>query len=79
MKSNLFQIEFPGWLGKNSTANRNKRILKEVQVHMSAFTSGTEKNEIRLDYIPSLLEPLVKPLEENGQEGIDTVMAIMDA
>ncbi len=46
---------------------------------MSAFTSATEKNEIRLDYIPHLLEPLVKPLEDLQHDGIDQVLALMEA
>jgi replication factor C subunit 1 len=78
VRGRLNRVEFPSWLGKNSSTNRSKRILKEVQVHMSAFTSATEKNEIRLDYIPHLLEPLVRPLELQGQEGIEPVMALME-
>ncbi len=78
VRGRLSRVEFPSWLGKNSSANKSKRVLKELQVHMSAHTCGTDKNEIRLDYIPNLLEPLIRPLETKGQDGIDEVMALMD-
>ena len=27
-------ITFPSWLGKNSTRNKNRRLLQEIQLHM---------------------------------------------
>jgi replication factor C subunit 1 len=78
VRGRLSRVDFPSWLGKNSSTNKSKRVLKELQVHMSAHTSGTDKNEIRLDYIPNLLDPLLLPLEQRGQEGIEEVMALME-
>ena len=73
------KVDFPSYLGKNSNAGKQKRLLKEVQVHMSPKTSGTDKREIRLDYMPHLLHPLLSPLQTKGQEGIPQVLDTMEA
>lgn len=72
------KVDFPEWLGKNSTASKEKRLLKEIQIHMSAKTAGAGKAEILLDYIPSLAVPLLRPLQERGKDGIDEVLQVME-
>jgi replication factor C subunit 1 len=72
------RVDFPAFLGKLSNGNKQKRLLKDISIHMSSETSGTDKNEIRLDYIPALLDPLSRPLIEEGQEGIPKVISLMD-
>ncbi|KAI8811854.1 replication factor RFC1 C terminal domain-containing protein [Cladochytrium replicatum] len=69
-------ISFPGWLGRNSTAGKNNRILKEIQMHTSLKVTG-DKNALRQDYLPVFAKRLTKPLVE-GAEGIDTVIELMD-
>jgi replication factor C subunit 1 len=71
------KVDFPEWLGKNSTASKEKRLLKEIQIHMNAKTAGAGKADILLDYIPSLAVPLLRPLQEKGKEGIDEVLQVM--
>ena len=72
-------VAFPSWLGKHSNATKQNRLLKEIQVHMGPKTSGTARNEIRLDYVPALLDPMLRPLQERGAEGIDEVLERMQA
>jgi replication factor C subunit 1 len=36
MRGSMSQmIQFPQWLGKNSTTNKNDRILQELRTHMA--------------------------------------------
>ena len=79
VRSRVGSVNFPQWLGKQSNANKQKRLLKEIQVHMSPKTSGTAKTEVRLDYIPALMGPMLTPLQQRGQEGIDEVLERMNA
>ncbi|GBG80878.1 hypothetical protein CBR_g31434 [Chara braunii] len=60
-----YMNRFPAWLGKNSTSGKNKRLLDDVHVHMMA--SGAckpTKEAVRLDYMFTLVDRLVKPLRE---------------
>lgn len=83
-------VDHFSWLGKNSSANKRLRFLREIQAHMSPFISG-DKMEVRTQYLPFLKELLIKPLIQQGmvfsgdsvvltvpQDGIDTVLELMD-
>ncbi|KAJ3037351.1 hypothetical protein HDV00_001776 [Rhizophlyctis rosea] len=71
------QTFFPAWLGRNSTQGKMTRLLKEIQSHMRLHISG-DKSEVRLNYIPSLIPLLSQPLVEDGADGIEDVIKIMD-
>lgn len=70
-------IMFPQWLGKNSSANKYGRLLKDMHVHMKPRISGN-KNELRQSYLTTLVKNLSKPLLDMGQDGIADVIKIMD-
>ncbi len=44
----MWLVNFPSWLGKNSNAGKQKRLLKDVQLHMSAATTASDKSEVRV-------------------------------
>eukprot|EP00002_Diphylleia_rotans_P002283 TRINITY_DN11454_c0_g1_i1.p1 TRINITY_DN11454_c0_g1~~TRINITY_DN11454_c0_g1_i1.p1 ORF type:complete len:1003 (-),score=206.27 TRINITY_DN11454_c0_g1_i1:78-3086(-) len=69
--------EFPKFLGKLSNLNKNLRLLKEAQIHMTAKVS-CDKNALRLDYFDLLRNQLVTPLASGGVAAIDQVMETMD-
>lgn len=56
---------FPGWLGKNSTATRISRSAVELQARMRLVTSGS-RFAIRETYVPYLFKSLSDPLIKNG-------------
>lgn len=54
---------FPGWLGKNSTHNKNRRLLEEVHAHVLASRlCSPSRQALRLDYLPTLGRRLTDPL-----------------
>ncbi|XP_052902347.1 replication factor C subunit 1 [Anopheles moucheti] len=63
------QINFPGWLGKNSKSTKRKRLAQEIHDHTRVATSGS-RLAIRLDYAPHLLRSIVQPLQMRGSEGV---------
>lgn len=73
------QVAFPEWLGKNSTANKEKRLLKDLQVHMAAATTASDKRDVRLDYVPHMAHHLLAPLQQHGKEGVPELLALMEA
>ncbi|TPX38378.1 hypothetical protein SmJEL517_g00196 [Synchytrium microbalum] len=68
---------FPSWLGKNSSQTKNARLLKELQIHMRPRVSA-DKKEIRQSYFGALVPRLTKPLLDNGSNGVDEVIDVMD-
>lgn len=67
---------FAGWLGQNSKQIKGVRILRELHDHASVFTSG-DKNEFRLNYLPTIAARLTKPLEGEDPD-ISGVIKFMD-
>ncbi|GAQ91039.1 Putative replication factor C subunit [Klebsormidium nitens] len=70
---------FGGWLGKNSTQGKNRRLLEELRVHVlyskcAEPTSGT----LRLDYLSPLSRRLTEPLRDDGKEGVEEVVELME-
>jgi replication factor C subunit 1 len=72
------RMGFPGWLGRNSTANKRQRILREATCRMSGTISGS-KTEVRQSYIPALRPQLVAPLAARGGDGAPEVIEMLDA
>jgi len=70
------QINFPGWLGKNSKANKRTRLAQELHDHTRVCTSAS-KLSVRLDYAPILLANIVRPLASEGQEGVPAALDVL--
>ena len=76
---------FPGWLGKNSTHGKNKRLLMELHSHCVAGGEfKADAASLRGEYVPLLKSLITKPLKSASagrkeKEGIPEVMARMDA
>lgn len=71
------RINFASWLGQNSKAMKYQRLLQELQYH-SRLKTSTDKSGLRLDYIPTLVKKLTKPLLDDGENGIEDVIKLMD-
>ncbi|KAJ1925264.1 DNA replication factor C complex subunit Rfc1 [Tieghemiomyces parasiticus] len=69
--------QFPGWLGKNSTATKANRLLREFQTRMRLRITG-DRTEVRLNYLPALIQALSRPLIEEGAGGIEAVIKVLD-
>uniref|UniRef100_A0A182K0H6 Replication factor C subunit 1 n=1 Tax=Anopheles christyi TaxID=43041 RepID=A0A182K0H6_9DIPT len=70
------QINFPGWLGKNSKSMKRKRLAQEIHDHTRVATSGS-RQAIRLDYAPHLLRSIVQPLQKRGAEGVHDSLEVI--
>uniref|UniRef100_A0AAG5CZT0 Replication factor C subunit 1 n=1 Tax=Anopheles atroparvus TaxID=41427 RepID=A0AAG5CZT0_ANOAO len=70
------QINFPGWLGKNSKSVKRKRLAQEIHDHTRTATSGSRLS-IRLDYAPHLLRSIVQPLQRRGAEGVNDSLEVI--
>lgn len=69
-------VNFPGWLGKTSRANKRKRLAQEVQDHTRIATSGSRLS-VRLDYAPFLMQKIVSPLKDKGLEGVSEALEVI--
>ncbi|XP_055690755.1 replication factor C subunit 1 [Lutzomyia longipalpis] len=70
------QIEFPGWLGKNSKRNKRMRLAQEINDHIRITASGSRES-VCMDYAPNLLAAIVNPLKEKGSEGVPDAINVM--
>jgi len=70
------QINFPGWLGKNSRATKRKRLAQEVHDHTRVSTSGSRQS-VRLDYAQFLIKAIIRPLKEKGLEGVQEALDVI--
>ncbi|KAI9034373.1 putative DNA replication factor C subunit Rfc1 [Hyaloraphidium curvatum] len=77
MHGMIGQPAFPSTLGNMSKTNKNKRLLKDLQLHMRLHISG-DKDDVRQSYLPSLLPRITVPLIERGNDGIGEVIDTMD-
>ncbi|XP_073140506.1 replication factor C subunit 1 [Henckelia pumila] len=71
---------FGGWLGKNSTAGKNNRLLEDLHVHLlSSRESNLGRATLRLDYHTLLLKQLTDPLRVLPKdEAVEKVVDFMD-
>ncbi|KAL8584248.1 hypothetical protein ACOMHN_034933 [Nucella lapillus] len=70
-------IQFPAWLGKNSTTSKTDRVLQELRCHM-ALRVSCDKRGLNMDYLPALRSRLTDPLGRQGSEGVGQVIQLMD-
>ncbi|XP_059019340.1 replication factor C subunit 1 [Mustela lutreola] len=69
---------FPSWLGRHSSTGKHDRIVQDLALHMSLRTYSS-KRTINMDYLSHIRDALVQPLTSQGVEGVQDVIALMDA
>ncbi|XP_018357397.1 PREDICTED: replication factor C subunit 1 isoform X2 [Trachymyrmex cornetzi] len=69
-------IRFPSWFGRNSKTTRFNRLLQELTTHTRLATSAN-KDALNMDYLPYIRNAIVKPLIDNGVDGIEEAINIM--
>ncbi|TKC39839.1 hypothetical protein EI555_008140, partial [Monodon monoceros] len=69
---------FPSWLGKHSSMGKHDRIVQDLALHMSLRTYSS-KRTVNVDYLSHIRDALVQPLTSQGIEGVQDVVALMDA
>ncbi|KAI8911656.1 replication factor RFC1 C terminal domain-containing protein [Gorgonomyces haynaldii] len=67
--------QFPSWLGQFSKSQKTKRILRELKTHMRLKISS-DTDQLRLQYLPTLVPLLKKPLMD---EDLEKTLDVMDA
>ncbi|XP_072935597.1 replication factor C subunit 1 [Epargyreus clarus] len=72
------QIQFPGWLGKNSRATKMHRLCQEIHAHTRLSTSGS-KSSIYLDYAPYLRDAILNPLIKERSDGIPKSLEVLES
>lgn len=72
------QIQFPGWLGKNSRATKLRRMCQDIHAHTRLSTSGS-KSSIFLDYSAHLRDAITGPLIKQRSDGIARSMEVLEA
>ncbi|XP_045760697.1 replication factor C subunit 1 [Maniola jurtina] len=72
------QIQFPGWLGKNSRATKMRRLAQEIHAHTRLSTTGS-KSSIFLDYSTHLRDAILDPLIKDKSEGIDQSLRALES
>ncbi len=68
---------FPGWLGQNSKQQRLTRAVVDVQAKMRLVCSGS-KHDLRQHYLPSMWRMLIQPMIDDGADGVEQVIQLMD-
>eukprot|EP00466_Bigelowiella_natans_P015023 jgi/Bigna1/66835/fgenesh1_pg.2_\ len=68
---------FPSWLGKFSSRNKNKRFFDLLKANMSV-DSTSSATDLALYQIPHLRRQMLKPMIDEGLDGVDTVIKTLD-
>ncbi|SPC66629.1 related to replication factor C protein [Ustilago sp. UG-2017b] len=68
---------FPSWLGQSSKQQRLLRSLVDLQAKMSLVCS-TSRHDLRQHYVPTMWGMLVNPILQQGSNGVDKVIGLMD-
>lgn len=68
---------FTAWLGSYSSSNKQKRIAGELTTKLQAAGVVCDRRDLRLQYLPTLRATLTNPLVNEGADGIETVIAMM--
>ncbi|XP_011267537.2 replication factor C subunit 1 isoform X2 [Camponotus floridanus] len=69
-------VRFPGWFGRNSKATRFNRLIQELTTH-TRLTTGANKDALNMDYMVHIRNAIIKPLIDNGTDGIEAAINIM--
>lgn len=68
--------QFPQFMGKLSTTNKNNRLVDELKSHM-LLSVPSSRNALIMDYLEPLRDSLINPLVELQQAGIPNVLEIL--
>ncbi|KAJ8020368.1 Replication factor C subunit 1 [Holothuria leucospilota] len=71
-------INFPSWLGKNSSRGKSHRLLQELQTHMRMSASSSLQS-INQEYLPQLRKRLTDPLLVLGSDGTTEVVDLLNS
>lgn len=71
------RINFSGWFGQNSKTGKYRRLLTDIQ-YKARLRTGTTQEELRLQYVPLLVERLLTPMLKSGVDSIDEIIEILD-
>ncbi|CAG4920757.1 unnamed protein product [Colias eurytheme] len=71
------QIQFPGWLGKNSRAGKMARLAQGIHAHTRLSTSGS-KSSIFLDYAPHIRDAILDPLIKDKMDGVQQSLQVLE-
>jgi replication factor C subunit 1 len=74
----LMGSNFTSWLGMNSKYGKLSRFTKEIHSHMRLKASG-DHHEVRQQYMPVLWDRLIRRLAEEGKDGVDDAIELMDS
>ena len=69
--------EFAGWLGKNSSRGRRRRLLRELGHHMN-YRISCDATELRLRYVPALRRHLLDLMMDADGPRTAEVISLMD-
>jgi replication factor C subunit 1 len=76
----LWLHRFTAWLGNNSSAGKQRRMLGEMHTRMmSSGHVASDRTGLRTSYLPALRYVLSKPLATEEKEGIPVVINTMQA
>eukprot|EP00397_Hematodinium_sp_SG-2012_P010495 GEMP01010610.1.p1 GENE.GEMP01010610.1~~GEMP01010610.1.p1 ORF type:complete len:692 (-),score=165.55 GEMP01010610.1:629-2704(-) len=70
---------FPAYLGKNSSANKAQRLVKELHNSMWPVSSVTSKNMMTSGYVDLLFAKAMKPLKSGEKERVHETAEVLDA
>ncbi|KAH3682303.1 hypothetical protein WICPIJ_006718 [Wickerhamomyces pijperi] len=71
------RVNFTSWFGNNSKTGKYSRLLSDLY-YKSRLRTGTTAQELRLQYVPLLVEKLLTPLLKSGVESLDEIIEILD-
>ncbi|XP_011874559.1 PREDICTED: replication factor C subunit 1 isoform X2 [Vollenhovia emeryi] len=69
-------IRFPSWFGRNSKATRFNRLMQELSTH-TRLATGANKDALNMDYLAHIRNAIVKPLIDDGADGIEAAINVM--
>lgn len=73
----LHYPQFPQFLGKLSTTNKNNRIIEELVSHMNLSISGS-KTTLALDYIEPIRNIIIENMKFVDKSGISTIIDLLN-
>lgn len=69
---------FPAWLGQNSSAGKQRRLLGALHTKMTASGNmHADRTGLRISYLPAFRPALTTPLLREGKEGIPDIIALL--
>ena len=75
---NLSFAHFPTYLMKMSTANKKRRLLRELRPHI-ARKASTGRTALRLQYASALCTRAIAPLAKRGEAGVSDTLDFLES